>query len=207
MKNIFRHFFFTTIFLLCVCVHAHTAEKISDFDRNRINIILFDVIKGKMNAVSQSTFDPTNPTDLISFAAYFVSNNLTYSTITSLTAKDMGQYQGHGVIPLQAVKDTVNRFFGYEMPTPAEGSYGDVQFKDGHFYIVMADGGSVEHIILKEVKLNKDGTITAQGSTFDPQEEPQERKELGTFSALLKPHVWKGMQTYAVISLSKKENK
>ncbi len=206
MRNFTKCFFLLSVLWLSLSVNAQAAEKVSDFDKNRISILLNDVIAGRMSTVSESTFDASKPSALLNFAANFVSKSLTYSTMTSLTTKDLGQYQGNGVIPLQAVKDVAKRFFDYEMPTPAEGDYDDMQFKGGHFYIVMADGGLYENILLTEVKVNKDNTITAHGKIFDVEEGVGEGQKLDTFTALLKPHVWKGMKTYAIISISRQKS-
>ncbi len=187
--------------LLCSAVQGRAAEDVSADAQKRMSIIISELTRLGVYSVQAKLLDPKNPEALLDFAARYVESTypLSKSRLAPALLKSGGTAPlGERLVSLQAVKDVVKRFFAYDLPSIAPGQYGSIHFDGKDFHIRMAGGARVYWAQVKEAKELATGNIQVQGVLRTPED-----TEIPySFTAELKPILWKSLKTYAVVSLT-----
>lgn len=171
---------------------AAQMEKMSTFLSNFTEV-------GMRNFTAKEVLDPNHPFEMIHFGVWHHWLNTFHRTIKPSNNQQHGDAMIDGVY----VKESLKRYFDYDLkglpsaknPDDPEHSY----YSDGvRYYFWGADGEATYYAkVTKAVRL-PDGNVQMTGYLYNA-EEPSDI--LGSFTALAKPHTWKGKATWAIISL------
>ncbi len=193
--------FFCICALLCSALSVQAAEDVSPEAQKRMSIVLSELTRTYLTSVQpKEFFDPKKPENLLTFAARYVERMYSHSKARLAPAllKSGGSAPlGERLVTLQDVKSVIKRFFNYDLPAITPGQYGSVHFDGKDFHIRMSGGAPAYWAQVKEAKALDSGNIAVKGVLRDP-----EHHEVSTFTAELKPILWKSLKSYAVISLT-----
>ncbi len=178
--------------LLCTSFSVKAAEDVGPIAQKRMSIVLSELTRNYRKTVDEKFFDPKNYQGAAYFAGKYLGNRFTFSK--TRYASDAG---GGFYVSLEDVKAVIKRLFDRELADITPGTYDFMTFDGKDFLLHPSDGDPAYWAQVKEAKELKTGNIAVKGVFRDP-----EKFEVATFTAELKPIVWKGMKTYAVISLA-----
>ncbi len=194
--------------LFCFCLllgstlSANATEDVGPEAQKRMSIVLSQLTRNYLTSVQPKEFlDPAHPEDLLYFGGHYVENmyKLSKARLAPTLLKSGGSAPlGERLVPYEAVKVAIKRFFDYDLPALTAGKqYGSVFFDGKEFHLRMSGGAPAYWAQVKEAKVLDTGNIAVKGVLRDP-----EKKEVATLTAELKPILWKSIKTYAVVSLS-----
>lgn len=173
-------------------------------ERARMSIFLSNFSElHMMNFDAAEVLNPEKPYDMIRFGIWHNYINNFRTRINH--CKDAGCKWGSLTIDGHYVRESIERYFGYklkefpsivesESPTPA-----DIYRFDGKLYhFEGADGESVYHAKVEKAWQREDGLFEMQGRMClaDNMDDCP-----ASFTAIARPHVWKGKKTWAAVSL------
>ncbi len=179
---------FCLCFFLCANFPAKAAEDVGPEAQKYMSIFLSQLTTHFITSVDQEFFSDKD--NLYTLGKYLADD---FPRSKARLAPD-GSLKI--LLSFEDIKSTMKRFFDYDLPTLAPGDYDSFSFDGKDFWIMPADGAPSYWAQVKEAKELKTGNIAVKGVLRDPEE-----FEVATFTAELKPIVWKGMKTYAAISL------
>ena len=156
---------------------------------------------GMSGFTAKEVLDPRYPAQMINFCVWHHWRNTHHWTIKPSNDRPYGDVMIDGVY----VKESLKRYFDYDLkePLPSVVDPNDPQrylyYSDGvRYYFWGADGDPVYYAqVTKAVRL-PDGRIQMTGYIYNA-EEPSDIS--GSFTALARPHTWKGKATWAIISM------
>ncbi len=195
----FRIFICSLLLLLLQGLPAQAAADVSPAAQKRMSIALSQVTRSGLHSFHRDELqDSKNLNKVISFAVSYIDRFHSRS-------KTFRDSSGIGPIYMRPedVNEVLSRLFEFTLPPLAEGNYGFIRF-DGKFFshqLDMADARTYAYVQQAEEK--KDGSISVQG-VLDNPEYPRDSERIQKFTAVLKPITWKGLHTYAIISIHKK---
>ncbi len=193
--------FFCICLLLCSTLSAKAAEDVGPEAQKRMSIVLSQLTRNLLTSVQPNIFlDPKTPNELLYFAGHYVEkiHSKGKARLAPALHKSGGSAPlGERLVTLEAVKTTIKRFFDYDLPAMAPGQYGSVHFDGKEFHLRMSGGAPAYWAQVKEAQALSTGNIAVKGVLRRPEDQ-----EVATFTAELKPILWKSMKTYAVISLT-----
>ncbi len=195
----FRIFICSLLLLLLQGLPAQGAADVSPAAQKRMSIVLSQATRSGLYSFHRDELqDPKNINKVLSFAISYIDK-------FHFRSKTFRDSSGMGPIYMRPedVNEVLSRFFEFTLPPLAEGKYGFVRF-DGKFFshqVDMADARKYAYV--QQAKEKKDGSISVQG-VLDNPEYPKNPEERDTFTAVLKPIIWNGFHTYAIISIYKK---
>ena len=156
---------------------------------------------GMRDFTAEEVLDPKNPAEMIHFGIWHHWLNTFHRTIKPSNNRQHGDAMIDGVY----VKESLKRYFDYDLKELPSVKYPDdseyLYYSDGiRYYFDGADGEATYYAkVTKAVRL-PDGRIQMTGYIYnDTNEEPGDI--LGSFTALARPHTWKGKATWAIISM------
>ncbi len=198
--------------LFCICLlfgticSAKAADDLGPEAKKHMSIVLSELTLNSYENVQSKNFSkPEQRAELLAFAAYYVDTNysLSKTRITpTLPRKYTNSFSHEPTISLKDVKSIVKRFFDYDLPAIPIGEYDSAYFDGKDFRIIMASGGIVYFAQVQEAKRLKTGNIAVKGVLRGPDERDEDPPFImGSFTAELKPILWRNMSTYAVVSL------
>ncbi len=150
------------------------------------------------NFTAKEILNPKNPAEMIYFGVW-------YHFIFDF---DKIEYQENGLsLSDKYVAEVLKRYFDYtitKFPSikPSDESMGFI-WKDGKYYFGGADGGGAYVTKVEKAKKLANGTIQIKGIVYDAVS--QEKDIMGPFVAIVKPHTFKGKDTWIIISLKTTE--
>ena len=173
---------------------AKTMERMSTFLSNFTEL-------GMVNFQASEVLDPQNPGDMIRFGIWHNYINNFKSRVATCT-KDGCQW-GSLTMDCKYVKDSLKRYFDYDLERciSVENSDPPYHFDGTRYHFEGADGETIYHAKVSSAEKLADGNIRMQGIVHNADDESD---VLGTFTALAKPHTWKGKSTWAIISMNTK---
>ena len=155
---------------------------------------------GMRDFTAEEVLDPKNPAEMVRFCIWHHWLNTHHRTIKPSNTRQHGDAMIDGVY----VKESLKRYFDYDLKgLPSVVDPNDpkryLYYSDGvRYYFWGADGEATYYAkVTKAVRL-PDGNIQMTGHLYNA-EEPSDN--LGSFTALAKPHTWKGKATWAIISM------
>ncbi len=191
--------------ILCICIVLCSAlparADVGPEARNRMSFVLTLLTSNRLSSVQiKELTDQKNLSRLLSFAAFYVEAMHSYSKVRLSPAllKSGGTAPlGELIVPLDAVKNVIKRFFDYDLPELTPNTHYDSVYFDGKdLHIRMASGGTSYLSVVKEAKVLNTGNIFVKG-VMRTDSEPDT-----PFTAELKPILWKNLKSYAVVSLT-----
>ena len=157
---------------------------------------------GMSNFTAEEVLDPKNPAEMIHFGIRHHWLNTFQRTIKP--SNDNDRQYGDVMIDGVYVKESLKRYFDYDLKElPSVVDPNDPQrylyYSDGvRYYFSAGDGDPIYYAqVTKAVRL-PDGNIQMTGYIYNT-EEPSDIT--GSFTALARPHTWKGKATWAIISM------
>ena len=173
---------------------AKNMERMSTFLSNFTEL-------GMVNFQASEVLDPQNPGDMIRFGIWHNYINNFKSRVATCT-KDGCQW-GSLTMDCKYVKDSLKRYFDYDLERciSVENSDPPYHFDGTRYHFEGADGETIYHAKVSSAEKLADGNIRMQGIVHNADDESD---VLGTFTALAKPHTWKGKSTWAIISMNTK---
>ncbi len=187
--------------VVCSAFPAQATQDVTPEAQKRMSIVLSQLTRSYLDSVQpQQFFDPKQPEELLYFAAHYVERMYTISEARLAPAllKSGGTAPlGERLVSLQSVENIIKHFFDYDLPAIAPGQYGSVHFDGKEFHLRMAGGAPSYWAQVTQATVLNTGNFAVKGVLRDP-----EHHEVATFTAELKPILWKNLQTYAVVSLT-----
>ena len=207
MKKIFS-FIAAVFFSLLITLPSHAGE-FSAAQMKKMSTFLSNFTEvGIRTFTAKDILDPDHPDWMIRFAIWHHCINNFNRTIRS----EQTRY-GDASLDGSYVKESLKRYFDYDLKIlPSVRNPGLAEcpqckpflyYSDGvRYYFDKADGisGGDPAYYAKVTKAERlpDGNIQMKGYLYNA-EEPSDVS--GSFTALAKPHTWKGKATWAIISL------
>ncbi len=204
MRKLFS--FIVTLFLACLMAMPSHAGDFSDAQMKKMSTFLSNFTEvGLSSFTAKEVLDPNYPLDMIHFAVWHHWVNNFHKNIKP----DHTPY-GDVSIDVKYVRESLKRYFDYDLqgtPNVSNPGYGPdctqcrpyLYYSDGaRYYFAGADGDPTYYAQVTQAKRLPDGNIQMKGYVYNA-EEPTEVK--GRFTALAKPHTWKGKPTWAIISM------
>ena len=159
---------------------------------------------GMRDFTAEEVLDPKNPAEMVRFCIWHHWLNTHHRTIKPSNDRQHGDAMIDGVY----VKESLKRYFNYDLKEPLpsvvdpDDPQGNSYYSDGdhyYFYNSYGPGGDPAYYaqVTKAVRL-PDGNIQMTGYIYNA-EEPSDIT--GSFTALARPHTWKGKATWAIISM------
>ena len=156
---------------------------------------------GMSDFTAEEVLDPKNPAEMIHFGIRHHWLNTFQRTIKPSNDR---QYEGE-MIDGVYVKESLKRYFNYDLkePLPSVVDPNDPQrylyYSDGvRYYFQGGDGDPIYYAQVTKAETLPDGRIQMTGYIYNA-EEPSDIT--GSFTALARPHTWKGKATWAIISM------
>ncbi len=184
------------LLFLFTCLSAQAAADVSPAAQKRMSIVLSQVTRDFLYSFKREDLSASNN---ISKAVAFAVSHLDRYHFRSKVFRN-----SNGLGPLLVLPKDVNevllRFFEFTLPPDlAAGTYNFVSF-DGKVFSYGADMSEVGmYAYVQHAKEEKNGLISVQGILSHPTYS----KGKHAFTAVLKPILWQGLHTYAVISITK----
>ena len=185
-------------FSVLMALPSH-AETFSAAQMKKMSTFLSNFTEaGMSDFTAEEVLDPKNPAEMIRFGIRHHWLNTFQRTIKPSNDR---QHEGE-MIDGVYVKESLKRYFDYdlkELPSVKYPDDSECYYSDGiRYYFNGADGEAIYYAkVTKAVRL-PDGRIQMTGHLYNI-EEPSDI--LGTFTALARPHTWKGKATWAIISM------
>lgn len=153
---------------------------------------------GMLDFEASKTLNPDSPGNMIRFGVWhnFINN---YKSRISQCQTANCQW-GSLTIKCEYVQDSLKRYFDYDLaqcPT-VEDSDPPYHFDGKLYHFEGAAGEATYFARVESAKKLDDGTVQMQGVVYNADDESI---VLGTFTALAKPHTWKGKNTWALLSM------
>ncbi len=204
MKKMFSFFaaaFFSLLMALPSLAGDFSAaqmKKMSTFLSNFTEVRMYDF-------TAEKVLDPNHPREMIRFGIWHHCVNNFPRVIKPANSK-----YGDASIDGTYVKEALKRYFDYDLKSLPSVYRGKEElsdcpqcsfeyYSDGvRYYFNAADGEAVYYAKVTKAKKLPDGNIQMKGYLYNA-DEPSDI--LGSFTALAKPHTWKGKPTWAIISL------
>lgn len=180
-----------------------SGKNFSEADRKAMGVFLSNFTEiGMTNFTAGDVLNTEKPYEMIRFGIWhnFINN---YSRIQPCTTHECPW--GSLTIDCASVRDSLQRYFGYTLRQclsashPDSGSpYDSYHFDGTKYHFEGASGEAVYHARVKEASQGADGLIEMKGVLYNADDE---KDILGSFTALARPHTWKGKNTLAIVSL------
>ncbi len=147
------------------------------------------------NFTAKEILDPKKPEEMIYFGVwyYFIFDF------------DKVEFHKDGKLALsdKYVAEALKRYFDYtitEFPSvlPSDDTM-DFIWKDGKYFFGGADGGGADVTRVEKAKKLANGNIQIEGILYNA--DSQDEEIYGTFVALVKPRIYKGKNTWTIISI------
>lgn len=189
-------------FSVLMALPSHAAD-FSASEMKKMSTFLSNFTEVRMgDFTAEEVLDPKNPAEMIHFGIWHHWLNTFRRTIKP--SNDNDRQYGDVMIDGVYVKESLKRYFDYDLKElPSVVDPDDPQrylyYSDGvRYYFNGADGEAVYYAkVTKAVRL-PDGRIQMTGYIYNA-EEPSDIS--GSFTALARPHTWKGKATWAIISM------
>ena len=163
---------------------------------------------GMRDFTAEEVLDPKHPVKMIHFCIWQHLLNTYHRTIKPSNDRQHGYKMIDGVY----IKESLKRYFDYDLKEPLpsfadpDDPQGNSYYSDGvryYFYNSYGPGGDPAYYaqVTKAVRL-PDGRIQMTGYIYNA-EEPSDIS--GSFTALARPHTWKGKATWAIISMKTRD--
>ena len=155
---------------------------------------------GMRDFTAEEVLDPKNPAEMVHFCIWHHWLNTHHRTIKPSNDR---QYEGE-MIDGVYVKESLKRYFDYDLKElPSVVDPNDPQrylyYSDGvRYYFQGGDGDPIYYAQVTKAETLPDGRIQMTGYIYNA-EEPSDIT--GSFTALARPHTWKGKATWAIISM------
>ena len=112
---------------------------------------------------------------------------------------------GSLTIDCSSVRDSLRRYFGYNLRQCLSASHPDsaspsdrFHFDGTRYHFEGAAGEAVYHARVDGARQGADGLIEMNGIVYSADDE---KDILGSFTAQARPHIWKGKNALAIVSL------
>ena len=191
-------------FSVLMALPSH-AETFSAAQMKKMSTFLSNFTEaGMSDFTAEEVLDPKNPAEMIRFGIRHHWLNTFQRTIKPSNDR---QHEGE-MIDGVYVKESLKRYFDYDLKEPLpsftdpDDPQGNSYYSDGvryYFYHSYGPGGDPAYYAkVTKAETLSDGRIQMTGYLYNA-EEPSDI--LGSFTALAKPHTWKGKATWAIISM------
>ena len=189
-------------FSVLITLPSHAAD-FSASEMKKMSTFLSNFTEVRMgDFTAEEVLDPKNPAEMIRFGIWHHWLNTFRRTIKP--SNDNDRQYGDVMIDGVYVKESLKRYFDYDLKElPSVVDPDDPQrylyYSDGvRYYFSAGDGDPIYYAqVTKAVRL-PDGNIQMTGYIYNT-EEPSDIT--GSFTALARPHTWKGKATWAIISM------
>jgi len=153
---------------------------------------------GLINFDASDVTNENDPADMIRFGILhnYINN---YSNRIAL-CKEKGCKWGLLVIDGKHVKESVNKYFGYDLkklPSVTEST--PPYYYDGNLYhFAGVEGETIYYARVDKAARNASGQIVMTGELYNSEDEKDKR---GKFEAVAKPYRYSGRNTWAIVSM------
>ncbi len=191
-------------FSVLVTLPSHAGD-FSAAQMKKMSTFLSNFTEVRMNNFTAAeVLDPNHPLEMIRFGIWHHYVNNFHRVIKLVNSK-----YGDASIDGSYVKESLKRYFDYDLKSLPSVRNPDLSecpqckpyryYSDGvRYYFELGDGDPTYYAKVTDAKKLPDGNIQMKGYVYNA-EEPSDI--LGPFTALAKPHTWKGKATWAIISL------
>ena len=157
---------------------------------------------GMMNFTADKVLDTAHPYEMIRFGIWhnFMNNR---NRIQPCATHECPW--GSLTIDCSSVRDSLRRYFGYNLRQCLSASHPDsaspsdrFHFDGTRYHFEGAAGEAVYHARVDGARQGADGLIEMNGIVYSADDE---KDILGSFTAQARPHIWKGKNALAIVSL------
>ncbi len=165
---------------------------------------------GMSNFTAEEVLDPSHPDKMIHFGVLHHYRNNFHRFIKPANSKyGDASTDGTYMIDGSYVKEALKRYFDYDLKSLPSIRNPDLSecpqcrpylyYSDGvRYYFLIGDGDPIYYAKVTKAESLSDGNIQMKGYLYN-SDDPSDIR--GPFTALAKPHTWKGKATWAIISL------
>lgn len=177
------------LMLLCIGTNAYATECSQD-TKSRMGTFISNFTEVAMSNLPDAQNLPDEQ------YAYFGVRHLYINGYRHF--KDEGNSRAS--VEASLVESVVMRYFGKKMTKHLGVPDSEIQYdsKTKRYSVPLADGEMAVHAKVEKVTQNADKTLTLSGKLYNADDVTE---NLGSFTAKVKPHKWKGRNTWALLSL------
>ena len=178
-------------------------KNFSAADRKAMGVFLSNFTEiGMMNFTADDVLDTAHPYEMIRFGIWhnFMNNR---SRIQPCATHECPW--GSLTIDCASVRDSLRRYFGYNLRQCLSASHPDSASPSDRFHcdgtkyhFEGAAGEAVYHARVDGARQGADDLIEMNGIVYSADDE---KDILGSFTAQARPHIWKGKNALAIVSL------